>query len=401
MRRDTELYFALVRTGLGEECGAALADERRLADADWSWVTASARRHRLASLLFEGMRRRKLESAVPSSVWRGLESAYYTNLVHSFLLFEHAQSLIQRVRKAGRGGRPLVMLKGAAFAGWLYPSPALRPMGDLDILVRTEDLAFVSGLAEELGYRPHQATDHACSLRHKDSGTYLEVHTSLTSCPDYLAVDIESLFDRSRPAAHLGARTLAAEDHLLHLCLHGSFQHGFRQPAVNACDAYLLSRRPELRWDHFFERASSRRLAPLVYGGLSLCHRLFPTEQIRNALRTLQPLVSGRQQERAARLETDALLSPAPEAVFGSPWDRLLWTPGIRDGLALTWESLRTRTAGQPHPNQWPSIRRGLALLRRHGLPERVRQGFGKRANLPGPSPQDLTRVSIGEASNV
>jgi hypothetical protein len=395
-REDTGLYLALVRAGLGESCPEEVELDGGPA-ADWPWITASARRHRLGSLLFEGIRRLSFERYVPEPVWRSLESAYYTNLVHNFFLFEHAQALVKKTRRAGT---PLVLLKGASFAGWLYPSPALRPMGDLDILVRGEDLAFVAHLAEELGYRTHECTDHALSLRHRKSGTYLELHTSLTSCPDYLGVDIESLLDRSIPTTHLPARTLAVEDHLLHLSLHGSFQHGLRQPAANACDAYLLSQHRELRWDRFFERASAPRLAPLVYGGLSLCHHLFPTEEIRDALDTLKPFVGRRHQRRAARLRTNSLLNPAPQSVFGSPWARIRWTPGPRDGLALAWKSLCTRSAGHP-PNQWPSVRRGLTLLWRHGPPERVQRVFARTAAQAKPCPVDLTGVSIGDTSNV
>jgi len=395
----TELYLALVRAGLGESVD--VAGTRQLTSTDWSWITASARRHRLGNLLFAGARHSGLEREIPGAVFQSLESAYYTNLAHTFFLFEHAQSIIKRIRKARRGGAPMLLLKGASFAGWLYPSPALRPMGDLDILVQADDLEFFSDVAEELGYRAHQTTDHARSLRHQQSGTYLEIHTTLTSCADYLGVDLESLFEQSIPSVHLPTRTLSPEDHLFHLCLHGSFQHGLRQSAVNACDAYLLSWRTDLRWARFFERAYTRRMAPLVYGGLSLCHRLFPTEPIQKALATLEPLVSLRQRKRAEELQTDALLSPACESVFGSPWGRLAWTPGILDGLALTRESLCARTAGQPHPNQWPSIRRGLTLLWRHALPERLRYGVRKPADVPGARPKDLTTVSIGEPSNV
>ncbi len=396
-RDDSGLYLGLVRAGLGESHEPQLEESSALANADWTWISASARRHRLASLLFEGVRRLALQKCVPQPVWRSLESAYYTNLVHNFHLFEHAQTLIKMARK---GGVPLVLLKGASFAGWLYPSPALRPMGDLDILVRSEDLAYVAHLAKELGYQSHQSTDHALSLQHRKTRTYLELHTSLTSCPDYVGVDAGSLIDRSIPTVHLAARTLALEDHLLHLCLHGSFQHGLRQPAVNACDAYLLSQRAELRWDRFIEQASAPRLAPLVYGGLSLCHHLFPTDAIRNALETLRPFVGRRHQRRAANLSTESLLSPAPESVFGSPWVRIRWTPGPRDGLALAWESLCTRTAGHP-PNQWPSVRRGLTLLWRHGPTERLRRVLARTNSPAKPHPLDLTRASIGETTNV
>lgn len=402
MRAETKLYLALVHAGLGERCAADTGAVSRLADADWSWILASARRHRLSSLLFEGLRRSALESEIPRGVTRSLESAYYTNLVHSFFLLEHARSLVEATRRARRGGAPMVLLKGVSFAGWLYPSPALRPMGDVDVLVRPWDLDFVSDVAVRLGYRLHETTDHARSFRHAQSGTYLELHTSLTSSADYLGLDLGSLFERSVPSVHLPtSRTLTPEDHLLHLCLHASFQHGLRQSAVNACDAYLLSGKPELRWDRFFERASARRTAPLVYAGLSLCHRLFPDEPMRRALETLEPMVSTRQRRRVERIHAEALLSPADDCVFGSPWSRLAWTPGVPDAVALTWESLRTRTAGETNPNQWPSIRRGLTLLTRHGLPEWLRQGFRKPADAPVPRPKDLTPVSIGEPSNV
>ena len=124
-RHDPRLYLGLVRAGLGEPCEVEL-DSRALANADWAWITASARRHRLASLLFEGIRRLAIQKWVAEPVWRTLESAYYTNLVHNFHLFEHAQSLIKKTRK---GGVPLVLLKGASFAGWLYSSPAAPTHG--------------------------------------------------------------------------------------------------------------------------------------------------------------------------------------------------------------------------------------------------------------------------------
>ncbi|MGH9461785.1 MAG: nucleotidyltransferase family protein, partial [Vicinamibacteria bacterium] len=130
----TELYLALVRAGLGESVDVAGA--RHLTSTDWSWITASARRHRLGNLLFAGIRQSGLEREIPGAVFQSLESTYYTNLAHTFFLFEHAQSIIKRTRKARRGGAPMLLLKGASFAGWLYPSPALRPMGDLDIMVQ-------------------------------------------------------------------------------------------------------------------------------------------------------------------------------------------------------------------------------------------------------------------------
>jgi len=68
--------------------------------------------------------------------------------------------------------------------------------------------------------------------------------------------------------------TLTPEDHLLHICLHGSFQHGLGQPAINACDTYLLSQLPELDWEIFLKRASNRLMMmkkrPFIKNGFIL-----------------------------------------------------------------------------------------------------------------------------------
>jgi hypothetical protein len=397
-REDVRVYLTLVRAGLGEPWQLEPEGGRALAGVNWDWITASARRHHLGNLLFEGIRRLYLERWVPSRTWRSLQSSYYTNLAHNLLLFDHAQSLMEGARQ---GSAPLILLKGVSFAGWLYPSPALRPMGDLDLLVRAQDLRYVRRLAEKMGYQRHDATDHAVSLRHRQSGTYLELHTSLTSCPDYMGIKTESLFERSKSTSHLNARTLSVEDHLLHLCLHGCFQHGFRQTAVNALDTYLLSLRADFDWKQFIERASAPRLAPIVYGGLSLSHHVFPSERMRDALEALMPLVPPRQRTRAEGLRIHSLLSPAAESVFGSPWARILWAPGPADGMALARETLSNSSAGHHPPNHWPSIRRGVALLWRHGLSGWVRRVFVQIPPKAKPRPLDLTPVSIGESTHV
>jgi hypothetical protein len=49
------------------------------------------------------------------------------------------------------GVRPL-LLKGASLAYTVYPSPALRPRGDTDLLVREGDLPRVAQILRKLGY---------------------------------------------------------------------------------------------------------------------------------------------------------------------------------------------------------------------------------------------------------
>ncbi len=364
-QEDIRVLLGLVRAGLDDPPEPEIR-ARDLPSADWSIITASARHHRLTNLLFEGIEKLGWEASVPVPTFDSLRSAYYTNLARTIVLFDHAEALIEAARQQKP---PLLLLKGAAFAGWLYSNPALRPMTDLDILVRTKDLDTMVQLAQELGYEWHERTDHAVSLRHSRSVTHLELHTSLTSCPGYLGTEAENFLEDSVSTVFWAepARTLAAEDHLLHLCLHGAFQHGFRQPAVNACDVYLLSRLPELDWDKFLRISSRPRLAPIVYGGMALSYHVFPTEKGRLALEALASHIPRWQQKWADGLEPSTLLDPSPERVTGSPWRRILWTPSLRDSLELARETLRPHEA-DTLSHRWPTLRRVLALTSRHIL---------------------------------
>ena len=49
-------------------------------------------------------------------------------------------------------GIPLILLKGAATAYIAYPNPALRPMRDLDILVRPTDLPALYAVLDRMGF---------------------------------------------------------------------------------------------------------------------------------------------------------------------------------------------------------------------------------------------------------
>jgi hypothetical protein len=307
----------------------------------------------------------KLESLPPTAVWSGLYSDYYTNLARNVVLHDHCESLTE---EAHRSNIPVLLLKGAAFVGWLYGDSGLRPMADLDVLIHERDASAVIGLAEKLDYTLYQTTDHAISLRHSKSGTYLEIHTSLTSCPGYLGLDTEEMFKRSQSTGRGtgAASTLAPDDHLLHLCLHGSFQHGLRQPGINACDVYLLSQLPGLDWDRFLRHASRPRLTPLVYAGLSISHRVLPNPEVQGALEALELRVPGRLRRWAKNLKITSLISASEESVNGSPWSRIAWTPSLKDAYQLISETLQPRDIGANHHHS--VLRRGFHLVRRHAL---------------------------------
>lgn len=365
---ETRFVLEAVRAGLPGHLSDRAVEDVAPRIESWGAILASCRAHRLSGVLYEGVRKRGLATTLPVEVAEALRTDYYSNLARTLVLFRHLDEI---VALASRLGVPLLLLKGAAFAGRLYGNLALRPMADLDLLVARKDARTMVDAARTLGYQRWETADHATSLRHRESGTYLEIHTSLTACPGYIEIRTEDLLERSLPVDDLGepARTLSSEDHALHLCLHGSFQHGLAQAAVNACDLFLLARGDAFDTERFVALASSRRIAPLVYVGLSLADRLLPDERLKRALDALRPQTLWLHRRLVARLRAASLLDPARAAGTRSPWVRPLLAPSATDALVLVKESLSLPRGLSPTDRASLSVRRAWDVLRRHAGP--------------------------------
>jgi hypothetical protein len=126
-----------------------------------------------------------------------------------------------------RGIEPL-LLKGVALALLYYRDPGLRPMDDVDLLVRRHQVqAAVAALAEH-GWlprvrvtAPHVESHHAMAFTHP-GGHRLDLHWHLLPENCGPRAD-EALWERAQPVTLHGisARAPDATDQLLHVCAHG------------------------------------------------------------------------------------------------------------------------------------------------------------------------------------
>src|SRR4029450_5847578 len=76
------------------------------------------------------------------------------------------------------------------------------------------------------GFSVLARADHAWAFLDPLSGSVLELHHSVTSCPGLFPLDGPGLVARSREGSGQVRRLPAPEDLLVHLAMHASFQHG-------------------------------------------------------------------------------------------------------------------------------------------------------------------------------
>lgn len=82
------------------------------------------------------------------------------------------QQLLELAPRLEAGGRPWLVLKGFPLASRLYPSPACRPSGDVDLLIDRSDIRVGDSVLIEAGYVASEPLDVSFHHRRYDrSGT--------------------------------------------------------------------------------------------------------------------------------------------------------------------------------------------------------------------------------------
>ncbi len=228
---------------------------------------------------------------------------------------------------------PMVLLKGASIACRAYADPAFRPMTDLDIWVRDDDMPRATGCLHALGFRQGIGLRHRPAELQRRSGGELvfreggrehglvELHYGAfpgwwiqrTAVPDS-----ESVWNRAKsigPERH--ARQLSAEDAILQTAFHLVVNQFGQAPLRGLMDLAVIARTHRIDWDAVEERARAWRLKTATWLALDSAHRLFrvpgcgptllrlrPGANRRAALRafvTPRTLLSGRDLTRSAR----------------------------------------------------------------------------------------------------
>ena len=133
---------------------------------------------------------------------------------------------------------PACVLKGAEFADRLYPSPALRPFTDIDLLVPETARGEVEKVMAGLGYQPQiAAMKHATGYGEQSwrpptaVGGTVEVHWNLVNSPTLrrrVSVRFEDLrLDSAGPAASWGLPRPDGSSLLLIAAVHAAASHCF------------------------------------------------------------------------------------------------------------------------------------------------------------------------------
>ncbi len=308
----------------------------RLPASAWDEMVRRAEEHGIAPLLFHRLQALPSTAPIPTTAVNALRSMYLESMITGMQLHKSLHDLLIMFQKENVA---IIVLKGAHLAQLIYKNVALRPMIDVDILVRKADLPQVHEMLLASGYRVSgdQARFEKEHFHYiyspPDGGIGVEIHWNIQ--PSAFPVDVDGLWERAQPVTIAGVEVLvlSPEDLLLHLCLHASSYHLYSWFGLRAiCDISetICHYGDRIDWNVVRERSRAWKAGNSIYLTLLLARKLLEAAVPDDVLKSLEP---GDFDERLITWVENRIFAGA-DARSGPP-------STVSDGFGQLWASRR------------------------------------------------------------
>ncbi len=207
---------------------------------DWGRVVQVGKSNRMQTLLDHLFSRRDWYPALPGGPRKFLRDEAHKIASHAGLLSDFLRPYL---REAAHQGIETVVLKGLSVSINIYGNAAMRPGGDIDILVRRHEVGRSIAIQELLGvgpfwdnlmddryYERHHLHQQRCT---RDLVVWFETHWALDHPLTRLTVNYDAMLDRTTPGQLLDepVNDLSPPDLILCLALH-LVKHALYLPTV-------------------------------------------------------------------------------------------------------------------------------------------------------------------------
>jgi hypothetical protein len=255
---------------------------------DWKEILESARWHGIVPLLYNNLKGLQESHFIPQEVMNELRAAYNANLARNMYIYAELNSILGAFREKKVG---VIVLKGAALAKTVYGDIGLRPMSDVDLLVKKEDLPraekimcgsgylFQGNMSPEWYRKNHQ---HIVYI-HPNKNILVEIHWHIANKSHPFRIRnidiglIERWWERANTVEISGKKVLilCPDDLIFHLCLH-FLKHRFighkavfgsKGALIQLCDIFQILKhyRDKINWARLKCEAEKYGVDSIIY----------------------------------------------------------------------------------------------------------------------------------------
>ena len=199
---------------------------------NWENLLITSSWHRIKPHIYLKLKPLFGEVEIPSSIQTDLYDAYLDSARKNTLILHHAAIILRDLKSQNID---VIGLKGIYLVENIYDDITARPFGDVDIMVRKEDLQTSIRILQKMGYAMttyFDIGDENLDIKHvppmfNADGLPVEIHWTILEEDEPFTIDAQGLWKRAIPAkiAGVDALALSPEDLILHLCMHLTYQH--------------------------------------------------------------------------------------------------------------------------------------------------------------------------------
>lgn len=270
-------------------------------DFDWDYLLNRARKNGVSPLLYFYQKEEK--ESFPKKFFEELEKDYYQTLTRNILIWEEIKSILKSLEEKKI---EVMLLKGIALGVTIYPSLGLRPMADVDILIKDKDIFKVNETLNRLGYFSGinlqdielGKTEYLTTLCYPGKNLSLHLHWHLVNSTipnfSYISkINMERIWQKARLIEIFGIKALilSPEYLIIYLCEHSlRVTHSlsrliFLTDISQAINYY----QDKIDWDFLVKESYHFGLERMVYCGLYSANRILRTEVPSDILSFLKP----------------------------------------------------------------------------------------------------------------
>lgn len=267
---------------------------------DWNYIVEESIYQRVAGLIYHNLKGVGLKQRVPPAIFSKLKDYYEQTANENHQFWEEFCRIQEALRRAKI---EIIPLKGIILVHILYGDMGLRPMRDIDILVKEEDAHKAEEAAFQLGYDKITKTTenyyqgHHCdvTLNIKKSAPEvsitLDIHWNFAiSRPN--KIDITDAWDRVEKRVIDGREIflLSPEDMFFSLCLHLRRHIRFLL-LKHICDIseLLVLHKDSLDWNYIVKKAEKDSIRTTLYFALFSAKELLGSDVPEAILNGLKP----------------------------------------------------------------------------------------------------------------
>jgi len=250
----------------------------------WDWIFECASRNSIAPLMFYNLQKSGTITNCPMEFSEKLNITYKTEVLRKLKIRGVFSEISQKLYL---NNIMIMPLKGIILQHEIYIEPSLRPMIDIDILIREIDTEKAINLLLDMGCKEtvYSESRFIDSLKHHYpplfyKGISVELHRSLVDDYDPVQINLSNFWETSVLSEIEGIKVFKPENcHLLiYLCHHVySSQKGGSVKLIWYCDIYfyLLKYSSSLNWDYFMQLVSEYNAEKTVYYSLGTVKFIF------------------------------------------------------------------------------------------------------------------------------